>query len=550
MAGKERMSNVDAAWLKMDAPNNLMMILGVMIFEQPLALDRLKELLSLRLLKYQRFVQRVELDPSGAYWAPDPYFDLESHVLRVSLPGHGGKDELQRYLASLASQQLDGNKPLWQFQIIENYEGGSACIVRIHHCIADGISLVGVMQDLTDLSADASPFPPGSEAEEIPEAGFFQSLNSAMAKTLDVSSKLLAGSVEMLLNPSLMLDYSRIAAVVAVETAELALMPNDTATRLKGQPGAIKRVAWAEPLPLEDVQAIGKALGASINDVLMACVAGAIRQYLLEHGDPAEGVGVRAMIPVNLRPEGKSERLGNRFGLVPLLLPIGIEDPIERLAAVRARMDEIKNSHQAGITMGLLGLAGLCPQKVHRQILDLFAKKTTAVLTNVPGPRQPMFLCGSKVKQQMFWVPQSGNIGVGISVLSYNGKVQFGVITDHKLVPDPDHLVGHFLPELESLMDGLLRAPEKCLGEPAAVLRALAHIARSRGAVAPAWPPTAAAIPKPPNKKKTAKPSAEQVKSTARSIKPATARKPKAPQPEIAKPKRKSSAFSRLKGGG
>ena len=562
MAAKERMSNVDAAWLKMDAPNNLMMIMGVMIFEDALDLERLKELLAARLLRYKRFTQRVETDPSGAYWVTDPYFNLEAHVLRVSLPGKGGKDELQRYLASLVSHQLDGNKPLWQFQIIENYEGGAAVIARIHHCIADGISLIGVMQDLTDVSADAGPFLSGAEeAEEPGEEGFFQALNSAMAKTFETSSKLLSGSLEMLLNPSLMVDYTRIAAVVAKEAAELALMPNDTPTRLKGRPGAIKRVAWAEPLPLEDVKALGKALGVSINDVLMSCVAGAIQQYLLEHGDPVAEVGVRAMIPVNLRTEGRTNQLGNRFGLVPLLLPIGIEGPIVRLLEVRERMEELKHSYRAGISMGVLGLAGLCPPKLHRQILDLFSKKATAVMTNVPGPKQPLFMSGAKVKQQMFWVPQSGDIGIGISILSYNGTVQFGVITDQRLVPDPDHLVSHFQPELQKLMDGILSSPESCRGEAATVRQALAKVAVARGVPAPVWAPPAApkkatAAPKPRKASaKTAKPraGAELKKPGAARIakaKPAS-RVPAARKeaPSAAKAKKKGSAFSRMKGG-
>ena len=533
MAVKERMSSVDAAWLKMDAPNNLMVIMGVMIFADPLDLQRVKELLSARLLRYERFTQRVETDPSGAHWVLDPYFNLESHVLRVSLPGKGGKDELQRYLASLVSQQLDSNKPLWQFQIIENYDGGSAVIARIHHCIADGISLIGVMQDLTDLSADADPFP--QDDEEAEEEGFFDALNSAVAKTLDASSKLLSGSVEMLLNPSLMVDYTKVAAVVAKEAAELALMPNDTPTRLKGRPGAVKRVAWAEPLPLEDVKALGRTLGVSINDVLMSCVAGAIRQYLQEHSDPVEDVGIRAMIPVNLRPEGKAKRLGNRFGLVPLLLPIGIEGTVARLLEVRERMEELKHSYRAGISMGVLGLAGLCPPKLHRQILDLFSKKATAVMTNVPGPKQPLFMSGAMVKQQMFWVPQSGDIGVGISILSYNGTVQFGVITDQKLVPDPENLVGRFLPELEKLMDDVLARPELCRGEPGTVRTALDQVAAARGVPAPAW-----AADRPASKSK----AKDKPKVPAR-----TKRAPVAKKPAPTHPKKKGSAFSRMKGG-
>src|SRR5205085_1557854 len=196
-------------------------------------------------------------------------------------------------------------------------------------------------------------------------------------------------------------------------------MPDDSPTQLKGKPVGRKKVAWGEPLALDDVKAIGKALNCSVNDVLLACVAGAVGGYLREQGDDPAGKEIRAMVPVNLRPLDKAWQLGNRFGLVPLVLPIGIANPIERVFAVRRRMNELKGSYQPVLAFAVLSMAGLLVKSAQDALLNLFAKKATAVMTNVPGPAQPLRLCGSTLRQTMFWVPQSGNIGVGVSILSY-----------------------------------------------------------------------------------------------------------------------------------
>ena len=155
MAKRERMSSVDTAWLRMDTPTNLMMIVGVLMFSSPVDFARLKRTLEFRLLHYRRFRQKVVHDASGTWWELDSNFDIDSHVLRVSLPGNGGKGELEAYVARQISQSLDRGKPLWQFQYVENYHGGAAIVARFHHCIADGIALMGVLQSLTDASRDA-----------------------------------------------------------------------------------------------------------------------------------------------------------------------------------------------------------------------------------------------------------------------------------------------------------------------------------------------------------------------------------------------------------
>jgi WS/DGAT/MGAT family acyltransferase len=205
-------------------------------------------------------------------------------------------------------------------------------------------------------------------------------------------------------------------------------------------------VSWSEPLPLAEVKAISKAFGCSINDVLMASVAGALRAYLRAKGDEvAHDCDVRVMVPVNLRKASRQQKLGNAFGLVPLVLPVGLEDPV-------ARMNELKGSYTALVAMSVLGVLGATPKQVQNEIQNYFARKATAVMSNVPGPQQPLFIAGSQLDQCMFWVPQSGDIGIGVSILSYNGGVQFGIVTDDALVQDPDNIIKRFAPEFEKLV--------------------------------------------------------------------------------------------------
>ena len=473
---RERMSSVDTAWLRMDTPTNLMMIVGVMMFDAPMDMARLKRTLTHRLLRYRRFRQRVVQDPSGAYWVDDENFDIDNHVHAVNLPEPGGKLALQGLAAALATQSLDQNKPLWTITVVERYDDhgvlGSAVIIRIHHCIADGIALIGVMYSLTDESADAAE--EGVESEGLKRArerraargaaredrdllaSVFDPISDAASKALSMSGDFWSKYQDVLSNPEKVADAARVAADVTTEVAALALLPADSQTSLKGKPSAVKRVAWSEPMPLAEIKAVCKVLGVSVNDILLSCCAGAIGEYLRSNGEATEGVEIRGMVPVNLRPRGQEHKLGNHFGLVVLTLPVGIENPFVRLFEVKRRMDELKNSYQAVISMGILGAVGFLPRPMQKQVLDLFSSKATAVMTNVPGPQIPLYMAGNRLAQQMFWVPQSGDIGVGVSILSYNNKVQFGLVTDKKFVPEPARIVDRFASEFEKLVFYLL----------------------------------------------------------------------------------------------
>jgi WS/DGAT/MGAT family acyltransferase len=213
-----------------------------------------------------------------------------------------------------------------------------------------------------------------------------------------------------------------------------------------------KRAAWSQPLALTDIKAVGKGLEGTVNDVLLTAMAGGLRRYLQGRGEPVDGLNFRAVVPVDLRRPGSHANLGNKFGLVFLSLPLGIADPGARLRELKRRMDGIKGSLEAPVAFGIIGAIGMSPQPVQDLVVDIFGTKGTAVMTNVMGPKEPIYLAGAPLESLMFWVPQSGHLGMGVSILSYAGRVWLGVITDEGLVPDPDTIVSEFHVEFDELL--------------------------------------------------------------------------------------------------
>ncbi len=465
----ERMTKVDTAWLRMDSASNLMMIVGVWVLKPRVDYAALCQRVEERLLKYRRFTQRVVEDAAGATWVDDANFDLSKHVVKEKLakkPKGRAQEALQERLAELTMTPLDRKRPLWQFHLVEDYEGGSALMVRIHHCIADGIALISVTTSLVDGGLP----PPERKAKRASDGAedwiadtLLKPFTNLAVKALGAAGQGAAKSLNLLGDPkqgvSGSLDIAKLGMQLVGDLAALALMPDDSPTRLKGKPGTTKRVAWCAPIPLEEVKAVGKALNCSINDVLLSCVAGALGTYLQGHGDNPAGKEIRAMVPVNLRPLSEAYKLGNRFGLAPLVLPIGVANPVERVYEVRRRMQQMKGSYQPLLAFSLLAVAGLLIKPAQDAMLNLFGKKTTAVMTNVPGPKDKLQFCGATIEQNMFWVPQSGDVGLGVSILSYGGGVQFGVITDSTLCPDPQAIIDAFEPEFAKLAMVTLMLP-------------------------------------------------------------------------------------------
>ena len=248
------------------------------------------------MLKFRRFRQLVVADGSGYVWQDDPDFDLDRHLHRELLPAPGGKTELQHYLADLASEPLNPNRPLWDFRLVDTAIGGQALIMRLHHSIADGIAMVGVILSMADDAPDgAGEAAPAVADETNAEASdgegddpFWETLwgpvSDAKTASLRLAASLRDKYQDLVQNPVKVLDYARVAGAIAGEVAKLAIMPDDSHTRLKGRPGAAKRVAWSEALPLPHIKDVGKVLGCSVNDLLLSAAAGAIRSYLVEQG--------------------------------------------------------------------------------------------------------------------------------------------------------------------------------------------------------------------------------------------------------------------------
>jgi diacylglycerol O-acyltransferase / wax synthase len=459
---REPMSRVDTAWLRMERPTNLMMITGVMVFDEQLDMPTLKKVLADRFLAFRRFRQKAVDTAGQAYWEFDKDFDLNWHIRRMALPGKATKEELEEYVSQLASTPLDKSKPLWQFHIVENYQGGSALITRIHHCYADGIALVQVMLSLTDSTAKQSlEARPAKVRASANDAGtVFQRLlepaKVGMDQFMALGEKAAQVVADYAKDPEKTIDTLKVGAgevgEIVSELANAIMLPDDPDTVFRGPLGVSKRVAWCDPIPLDLVKSVGKAMDCTVNDVLMACAAGALRSYMLEQSEPLPKGGIRATVPVNLRPLEHAKKLGNHFGLVFLDLPVHESNPLARLFAVRSCMQRLKTSRQAIVSFGLLAALGLGPAMVQKPALEMFSRKATAVATNVPGPQMPLYLAGCKLREQMFWVPQTGTIGMGLSILSYDGAVHFGLIVDKKNVLEPDLIVQRFKPELEKLL--------------------------------------------------------------------------------------------------
>jgi WS/DGAT/MGAT family acyltransferase len=390
-----RFSSADAAWLHMDRPTNLMVINSLWLFGDPVDWERAKRVTQRRLVdRYPRFRERVvesRLPLQGPAWERDPDFALEHHMNHLALPAPGGTAELQDLVSDLMTMPLDRSRPLWHACMVDAFGEGAAMIIRIHHCIADGIALARVMLSLTDSEPDAGIGPQidpddldrrRSVIGKVADTGMGAIIGVARAGGAMVSH-----GVHIAASPP---HSASLAGAIARDTAtllRLLLTPADAATALKSDPGISRRVAWTQPLSLKRIKRTAHANDATVNDVLLAAVSGALRHYLTERGGPV--AEINALVPFNLRPlhQPVPRRLHNKFGLVILPLPVQTSGSYRRLVEVHRQMDAIKHSRDAAVSYGILGFIGRAPEPIERRIIDLFSAKGTAVMTNVPpGP--------------------------------------------------------------------------------------------------------------------------------------------------------------------
>lgn len=447
MASRRPVGAVDTMWLNMDRPNNLMVIDGVMWLDGQADWERVTAVVQERLVdRYPVFRQRPVprlAGLAGQLWEDDPEFSLPRHLTRVTLPAPGDEAQLQRYVEEQAQRPIPREHPLWECHFIDGFRDGSAIVTRFHHSIADGIALAEVLLSLTDATREG-------DIADRPTAGRPGRRRSGPALVVYDTTRLVS-AVPRLARPGTVMD----AVALARQTAHVAdklLLSSNPRTPFTGTPGPAKRTVWSSAAPLDAIKGVARLADATVNDVLVGAVSGALSVYLETHGGPV--TDLTTMVPVNLRPVGQPlpRELGNRFALVLLPMPTGVRRPLARLAEAKRRMDAIKHSPEAHITFGLNNAIGRTPSLVERLLVDFFASKAIGVTTNVIGPAAERYIGGRRIAGVLGWVPGSGHQTVGVSIFTYDRQVRVGFKVDAALVPDADQLVAAYEIEIEGLL--------------------------------------------------------------------------------------------------
>ena len=421
----DTLSRADAAWLHAEATTNHFVVTSLALLDSPPSVERLKAMLRRRiglLPHLSDVVAEPVLPLASPRWSPSTDFDLDAHIHRVALPSPGRVGQLADFIGDLAGRPLDFGRPLWEAYVVEGPGDGGALVGRFHHSLGDGHAMVRMLATLTDRTRDGWKRPVQRKRGRVGH----DDRRSAFARVVDArpSVKQLAGT----------------AIAGAGTLARLTLLNPDRPTSLRGQLSLLKAVSWTEPMSLARVKEIARSSGTTVNDVIVSVVAGGLGSYLRRTGTDTAGLRIRAMVPVSLRPPSDAGMTGNRFSLVYLELPVGVIDAEERLLRVKREMDRIKGSLEPAAGWLLVQGLGFLPPAVERLASSFYAAKASLVLTNVIGPRQSRYLAGSRIRQMTFWEPESGGLGVGVSIYSYAGAVTVGVISDRNLVEKPEQL--------------------------------------------------------------------------------------------------------------
>jgi WS/DGAT/MGAT family acyltransferase len=439
---------VDTIWLNMDRADNLMVIESLMMLEGAVDWDRFKATVERRIGdRFPVFRQRPvpsRLPMVPPHWEDDPDYDPARHFVHVRLDEPGDDTALQAYLNRHLSVPLDRDRPMWQMHLIDGYGDGSAVYSRLHHSLADGIALMQVLLSLTDATPDGDLVE--GDVTDVPHRGL---IGNAVHLAASTGQAVL--DLPHLVNPRYVADAMTVARQTSAVTAKLLLTRNP-ASPVNGHVGMEKRVVWADPIPLDAVVETGHRTGTTVNDVLVAALAGALHSYVLRHH--GEAVDIPTMVPVNVRPldEPLPRELGNRFALVLFILPSSLATPFERLAETKRRMDAIKHSPEAMLTFGLITGIGRTGPDLERFLVDFFANKASGVTTNVPGPRSPRYAAGSRITRMIGWAPESGQQTLGTGIFTYDGQVHVGFKVDAQQLPHPEELLEDYRAEVTELL--------------------------------------------------------------------------------------------------
>ncbi len=453
----DRLTGLDSSFLHLERDSTHMHVAGCMVFrgETP-SYDELVDEIAARLHLVPRYRQRLAFVPFGQgrpVWVDDPHFNIRYHVRHTALPRPGGDEELKRLAGRVFSQALDRGRPLWELWLVEGVSDARfAVLSKTHHALVDGVSGVDIATILFDTSPDPMPVaPPEHEWVPRPLPTQAQLLADALIERATVPGEIVRGVRHALRGPRQMAERlgESLVAVGAMAWAGLQPAPSSP---YNVHIGPHRRFTWVRG-DLKEFKAIKNSLGGTVNDVVLAVVAGALGRHMRLHGHDTDGVLLRAMVPVSVRADVERGALGNRVAAMWASLPVGMLDPVERLLEVSRSMEEVKESGQAVGAQVLTQLTGFAPPTIVDQAARLQARQRffNLVVTNVPGPQFPLYMLGRELDAIFPMVPLAQNTALGIAIMSYNGQLNFGLVSDYDALPDVEALAEELRLSIEEL---------------------------------------------------------------------------------------------------
>lgn len=451
----ERLAGMDLIWLQVEQNTNPTHLTALLITATPLRKGDLAARLAARLAPHERFGQQVLQDVMGAVWEAG-HFEPLTQISVERLPPDGAEAALASLAGRLASTCLPRTAPLWHCHLVEEYQQGSALILRIHQCIGDSIALVSLLRSLLDDGIDlpAAPPPPAFPGPENFYARLYAPLTHAMVEGIKISGAFWASYWGLLFNPRKVFDYACANTALALEIGKLCGLEDDGDTPLKGRPGGTKQAGWTSPIPHARLESTARQHGCSPDAVMLTALGGALRRFFGTHGAVSRQLEIRCLMPANLRNASSDEKLGNRCGLIPFELPVGIEAPIQRLHETQRRIQRFERAYEAQRALGLFSLIGQTPRGVQLQSLRLLAAKSSALLLQIPDNGTPPRLCGAEIREEMYWSPPPGDLGVSISVVHSDGHCQLGILADTAMI-DPSARLPQMIEEELGILDQL-----------------------------------------------------------------------------------------------
>ncbi len=496
---RDRLSAIDASFLHQERRAAHMHVGGIVLMDgPPPSREQFAQHIESRLHLVPRYRQKLafpRFEMGRPFWVDDPRFNIDYHVRHTALPSPGSMEQLRGLAGRIFSQRLDRSKPLWEIWLVQGLaDGGFALVSKTHHALVDGVSGV----DIATVLFDMAPTPPPRDDDDrwVPEQEPSQAelVAEGIKAIVRTPSRLAGEAAKVVRDPGATLELAREAIEGVGEIAWAGLNPAPDVP-LNVPIGPHRRIFWLQ-CELADFKAVKDGLGGTVNDAFLAVVAGGLGRWLRSRGVRTEGLELRGLVPVSIRAKDEHHALGNRIAALRGPLPVYAKDPVERLRIVRESMKGVKESKQALGAEVISGLEDFAPPTLLAQAsrINFSTRLFNLIVTNVPGPQFPLYMMGREMREivPVAFLPE--NHALAIAAMSYNGKLDFGLLGDYDAVPDLERMAGFFEDSLDELLTAAKR-PRK----------------RSAGRAGPAKRKAASSTPK-----RTAKPKAKKASASAK----------------------------------